>query len=114
MELLEFLREELNEEDYLYVQKYGDIDAHKLCLMFDWIDTPQGFDFWYNAHYKYRMARSPKQLKEWLKKELTNEDYEYVLEAGNLKAYSIASLFSWSDTPQGHDFWNNLDTKYME
>lgn len=34
-------------------------------------------------------------------------DKEYVLEAINGDNNALAAAFSWSDTPQGHDYWRN-------
>ena len=108
---------------------------------FQWGKTDQGFDFWYDIHSKLTdehpwnkitsdskddrgiiYNKLPEWFKKWLrdngiatkyKDNMLNHPLTYVINVDNPIEF-VYFAFEWADTPEGDDFWNDINDKYQE
>lgn len=74
---------------------------------------------------KLSKSKTPRQIKKWLKKQpwynrfvynmdnSRNSSYDHIL-SGNEGAFTIRISFIWKNSPEGHDFWENIDNQFIQ
>ena len=98
-----------------------------LSSAFTWLQTPQDHDYWARINSKANEAiqLTPKKstISRKLLKQVATVDKEaaiWLLQGKfgpfddrynfSIKYKSLSDAFVWSDTPQGHDYWSEIQS----